>query len=1283
MATAASALAVSCAAWAAAPALSSPSERLAAQELAFAQSATPVAKLVALYHIEDLGRLIAPAQLQATLNRLSATANLDPLLAAEIASQQAMADLRLGDGAAAAAVWRRMGVVGSWRAVGPFDNASPAAIMNAAGPETGPGLRQIDFNARYAGKQRPVGWRALPYTAPLGELELSAYLSPAQSASAYLVSWVRSAEAQPVALRLRDSGSTRLWVNGAEVFSEQSAHASDGFDQHAVGARLAAGWNQILAKVGDSETADWVFSLRVTTPEGKPLALEASDQAPAAFGPPPAAGPAPTVRDLTALAKAAGASAAGQLDYAWVLNRKHNFNRGGQDDANAFLAAIAAMPHNAEAVLDFAEHDSDQSRRYQQVQQLLQQPGATGAAWSARAYLDRGTIELGRNQYWRAREDFQTALGEPGGAGLTPAPAAAMARAPLAALGMLETFAGMGIRPQVLAWAQALREAGVQPAAIAAPTGLTLLRLGAVAEALSWLQTAHRADAGNLTLGLELADTQRRAGDLNGALATLRQTGELDGELPTLLEAQARALSGLGRGPEAQAAILRAIELAPDTPGLRIAQGEIARHFGHATAGLDAWQEALALNPQDASLRDRLRLARGGGSAVEASFERPYTQDLDHIIAAFKAASADAQAADENGPVTILADTTVINIFPSGNNGRYQQQILRINNRQGADSLAVFPVTYDPATEEVRFLSAHVVHADGSSADAPEAGDAPVSESVGYETFYNVRNKFVQMPAMREGDFVEIAYRVLPTTLESLYGDYFGDLQPFGGPAPTLFQQYVVIAPAGKTLYSKAIRFPGASAQHTASGETVYEWTARNLPAQVSEPAAPPAIEQSPYVAVSAFQTWNQFGQWYRQLIRDTFVMSDEMVQTVNGLVAGKTTEQAKVDAIYRWVIQNTHYVALEFGIHGYRPYPVIQVFHRRFGDCKDKASLLIAMLHQAGIRSEFVLVRVRELGVIDPSVPSVADFDHAIVYVPSLHRYLDGTAEFNGADELPEGDQRAFVLRIPVDADLGGGAAAAAPSVVETRARLDDGAGHGPSGSRDDGPKATLAPEVTAEQPASKNVSSRTLIGQLDASGDLHFQMNWIVTGGRAPGLRQALELPERRTGALQSILRDRLPGISVSDADVQNASDWDQPISISFRGVIPRFATVNGSMLLVPRQIVPTSWLPEMAALGTRRSNVLTGPPMIQVEEMHLALPPGYQLAGLPPASALDQPFATFQAGATMNGATLTLRSRLETKASLIPPEQYAAFRAFWAQVDQVLSRPLTARPANGGGQ
>jgi len=84
-----------------------------------------------------------------------------------------------------------------------------------------------------------------------------------------------------------------------------------------------------------------------------------------------------------------------------------------------------------------------------------------------------------------------------------------------------------------------------------------------------------------------------------------------------------------------------------------------------------------------------------------------------------------------------------------------------------------------------------------------------------------------------------------------------------------------------------------------------------------------------------------------------------------------------------------------------------------RFGDCKDKASLMFTMLREAGIESRIVLVRTRSNGAVADFPASLAVFDHVIVYVPELDLYLDGTAEHSGTVELPVGDQGVMALLV------------------------------------------------------------------------------------------------------------------------------------------------------------------------------------------------------------------------------------------------------------------------------
>ena len=1211
-----------------------PAARAQAQVAAFLAGKNDVARLVALYRFSEAANQSPDQQaVLPALEKMAAAAQNSPLLASEVDAEMARQKLKQGDAEGARTQWRRLGVVESWRALGPFDNSTPNAIAQELGPEKG-----IDLAASYAGKQAKVRWRRLPFPAAQGGYNLGLYFTPAKSASAYLVSWVRSAEARPVALRFSDGGATRVWLNGRKIFEETGSHRLSGFDMHAVGAWLAAGENEILVKAGATESNDWTFSLRVTTPSGEPLPLEASDTPPAAGVGQARAGtaPAPAVADLTAEARKGASTATGAWDYAWVLAKKGNFNQGDHDEANAFEAAVALDPNHAAVLLDYAEHDADESRRNRNLSRALALDPS-----SPEALADRGFVELSRREFWPARQDFEAALHD----------AARPEDAPQALLGLFATYAGFGLQPVARDYAKQLREAGYERApGIAGVVAHTLETMGLGEAALPWARALRANDRGGLSGVLSLANLQRAHGDFQSAEATLAAAQALTPQVPLLEEVLARAEAGLGRRTEALAAIRRATSLDPQNPDFRATAGDLERQFGQRQAALADWQAALALNPQDSDLRDRLQLERGGGAALESSFEHPYTVDPSQAIAAYEK----DPGRNVGGPVVVLVDSTVAQVFPSGNVGRYVQQIYKVNNVVGAQQLATYAVTYDPATEQVRYLAARVRHPDGSWADAPEAQDAPVSESVGYETFYDVRNKYVVMPAIQPGDYVEIAYRVMPTTLESLYGDYYGEIVPFQGAAAAVFQQFVVISPADKPLHTEAVRFTGQHALETRDGEKIYRWTLRDEPAFVAEPQSPPEIEQVPYVAVSSFGSWGQFANWYRGLVRDTFVLDDALRETTDGLIRGLSTPRQKVEAIYNYVIRNTHYVALEFGIHGYRPYPVAQVFHRRYGDCKDKASLLIAMLARAGVPADFVLVRTRDRGLVDPKIPSVADFDHAIVYVPSLHLYLDGTTEFNGMTELPDQDQRAFVLRVPM------------------LLALDPD-----HGSAQEQPE----PVVTPELPATENSIMRTVTGRLDEQGDLDFTAQWQALGGNlAPELRARLEIPERQAGALQAMLRRELPGISVYSASSPNDDAWNQAVKVTFQGEVPHFASVDAAgatgPLLIPREMAGRDWLPRMAPLAQRAAPVLLGPPQRMEETLRLKLPSGYKVA-LPAPYRAQAEFARASSTARLDGDVLTIETTVELLRSTIPISQYAAFRAFWASLDRALDQPLRAQP------
>src|SRR5439155_5008122 len=153
--------------------------------------------------------------------------------------------------------------------------------------------------------------------------------------------------------------------------------------------------------------------------------------------------------------------------------------------------------------------------------------------------------------------------------------------------------------------------------------------------------------------------------------------------------------------------------------------------------------------------------------------------------------------------------------------------------------------------------------------------------------------------------------------------------------------------------------------------------------------------------------------RFYWGLVKDQLRVTDEVRAAAEEAVRGVpgSDEEARIRAVYDFVVSRTRYVGLEFGINSFKPYPVETILSRRFGDCKDKASLMHAMLEALGIDSRLVLLRMKRLGGIETAPASLAVFNHAILFVPKYDLFLDGTAEFHGSGELPADDRGAEVL--------------------------------------------------------------------------------------------------------------------------------------------------------------------------------------------------------------------------------------------------------------------------------
>ena len=190
---------------------------------------------------------------------------------------------------------------------------------------------------------------------------------------------------------------------------------------------------------------------------------------------------------------------------------------------------------------------------------------------------------------------------------------------------------------------------------------------------------------------------------------------------------------------------------------------------------------------------------------------------------------------------------------------------------------------------------------------------------------------------------------------------------------------------------------------------SVYRWHAGPLAALPVEPLGP--HDREPALLASTFGDWGEFLTWYQGISRETNRATPEMVEKARELTRDCHGDLEKIRALFRYVTE-LRYVAVPLGVNAYRPHAAANVFHHRYGDCKDKANLLNTLLVSQGFDARLVLAP--RFAVAMPDVPGAA-FNHAISHVNLQGKslWLDATDDICRFGLLPPGDPGRRVLLI------------------------------------------------------------------------------------------------------------------------------------------------------------------------------------------------------------------------------------------------------------------------------
>ncbi len=388
-----------------------------------------------------------------------------------------------------------------------------------------------------------------------------------------------------------------------------------------------------------------------------------------------------------------------------------------------------------------------------------------------------------------------------------------------------------------------------------------------------------------------------------------------------------------------------------------------------------------------------------------------------------QAAAIKVPTYDKEVSAVVLLDESLTSINSDGRVNEVNNHAVRILRREGR-GYAVGQVGYVPETGKVKEFRAWLIKPNGEVKRFGKDDSVDIQASL--NDVYN-EYRFKRISAKDDAEVGAVfAYSY---TLEDR--SIFSQADwAFQSSLPVITSRYNLTLPEG--WRAEAVTFNHPAIEPRVNGSN-YTWELSNLPAIPDEPLSPSLTHLVPRLAVSyfppansqqvsikTFSKWGDVAAWMSELEDPQVIIDDALTRKANELTAAAKTEYDKIRAIANYV-QNIQYISIQTGLGrggGYRPHSSAEVLAKSYGDCKDKANLMRAMLKVVGIDAIPISIYSGDPNYVRASWPSPQQFNHCIIAVkvsdktqastiiqhPTLGRLLifDPTDEETPIGDLP-----------------------------------------------------------------------------------------------------------------------------------------------------------------------------------------------------------------------------------------------------------------------------------------
>jgi tetratricopeptide (TPR) repeat protein len=832
----------------------------------------------------------------------------------------------------AASFFSKMGNVGHWQVLGSFDNTSGSGFAKDWGAVTKATPNEVFKNKVDA----EVKWYAPPYNKPDNWFYFDYYFY-LNNAIMYAQSFVQSPEDQEVYMRTGTSGSLKIWVNDALIASVSEERNCD-LDIYGYKIKLHKGANRILVQIGQSEISNANFLLRLTDADGNPV---------------------PGLKDeatYTAYSKDKTTTEAEMLPFfAESFLEDKVKNEPGNPLNNIILAetylrndksfeATGILKRLEEAApvsslisyrLSEAYQRANNQTDYDKEVENIKRNDPD----SFNAFIELYNEAIKSEKYTEAADVCAKAKSLYGENAFTESWELNLASYQKRIDDLIsmskKLYAKYPERYDYMNLNYAIENSKSKNS----PTAVSIVEEYCSkffsTKALETLSGIY-IDQGKTDKGLDI---------LKQRIAIMPYaTGYIDNLASTCYRMQ--------RYDEALNATDSLLALSPYLPGVYNTRGYIFKAMKNTDKAKENFAKSIYYGPTSYDSRAQLRLLDN----KKEVFDLFPKNDLKALIA--KAPSA--QDYPEDNSVILINDNQIV-VYPEAAKEYHYEIAIKILNQSGIESWKEYGIDYNSNTQKLIVDKAEVVKAGGNTVKA------------------ETNNNNVVFTNLEVGDVLHLDYRIQDFSTGELAKQFF-DQFLFRYNIPSVLNRYSILAPKGKPFKYTITNGSIQPVVSDVEGMKLYRWESTNVPAVKAEPIMSALIDVVPLLSYSSIPDWKYVSHWYKDLTTSKFNSDYVLKATLASILKGheNDTQLAKAKLFYNYILQNISYSNIAFMHSNFVPQKASRTITTRLGDCKDVATLFVALCRESGIDANLVLISVRDIGLNQLILPSV-NFNHCI----------------------------------------------------------------------------------------------------------------------------------------------------------------------------------------------------------------------------------------------------------------------------------------------------------------